>query len=121
MKLIKNLFSLGNDLPIEREVRRRLTWRMVLLSLAPVPCVLLLMNFLYCLICLNTQTIEILLKKNSDMAMKIDRLERLINGQGSESPVVLRVGESNCESGSIYSTNLNAIGSLPLESRGEDR
>lgn len=121
LKLIKKLFSRGNDSPIEREVRHRLTWRVVLIALAPVPCVLLLMDSLYCLICLNTQTIEMLLKKNADMAMKIDRLERLVYGQGAETSVVLRVGESNCEPGGSSSTNLNAIDSLPLESRGGGR
>jgi len=75
---IKNMFFNRKCSPVEQEIRRRLTWRMVLLSVAPVPCLMLLMYFLYCFIRLNTQTIDILLKQNADMAVRIGRMEHII-------------------------------------------
>ena len=76
--LIKNMLFTRKCSSVEQEIRRRLTWRMALLSVAPVPCLMLLMYFLYCFIRLNTQTIDILLKQNADMAVRIGRLEHII-------------------------------------------
>ena len=76
--LIKNMLFTRKRSPVEQEIRRHLTWRVMLLSMAPVPCLMLLMYFLYCFIRLNTQTIDILLKQNADMAVRIGRIEHII-------------------------------------------
>ena len=49
MEWTKRLFvKRGKCSPVEAEVRRRLTWRIMMCAALPVPLLLLLLFFLYC-------------------------------------------------------------------------
>ena len=73
--LIGKLFSNGNCSPVEQEIRRRVTWRIILLSLFPLPFVLSLILSLYCLIHLNTESIDVLLGQDCKIISKLCVIE----------------------------------------------
>lgn len=75
---IKHFFSCDRESPVEREVRRRLTWRVIMLSLSPVPLLLLLIYFIYLLAISNHESISDLHKRNMNLARRIKCLEEEI-------------------------------------------
>lgn len=72
---VMKLFSNGNSSPIEREVRRRLTWRIILLSLFPLPFLSLIIIWLCCLIQLNAGSIDTLLNQNCKITSRLCSIE----------------------------------------------
>lgn len=75
---IKYFFSYDKESPIEREVRRRLTWRVIMLSLSPVPLLLLLIYFIYCLAISNHESIVDIYERNVKFARRLKSLEEEI-------------------------------------------
>lgn len=73
--LIKKLFSSKECSPVEREVRRRLTWRIILLSLSPLPFLFLLIISLYYFIRLNTGSIAVLFDQNRKITARLLAIE----------------------------------------------
>lgn len=73
--LIKKLFSGKECSPIEREVRRRLTWRIIWLSLSPLPFLFLLIISLYYFIRLNAGSIAVLFDQNCKITAKLLAIE----------------------------------------------
>ena len=61
---------------VEHEVRKRLTWRMILLAMSPVPFVLLLIYFLYCYVQMRCLNVDYLENRHLDMERRIRVLER---------------------------------------------
>lgn len=61
---------------VEHEVRKRLTWRMILLAMSPVPFVLLLIYFLYCYVQMRCLNMDYLENRHLDMERRIRVLER---------------------------------------------
>ena len=66
---LKRLFSNAECSPFEREVRRRLTWRVILLAISPLPLLLLLIHFLYLRVMFNSESIIDLRDRNVNMAI----------------------------------------------------
>ena len=72
---LKRLFSNAECSPFEREVRRRLTWRVILLAISPLPFLLLLIHFLYLRVMFNSESIIDLHDRNVNAATRIKCLE----------------------------------------------
>ena len=72
-------------LGIELAVRRCLTWRIILLTLAPLPLLLLLIHFLYCLIQLNRGSIDTLWEQNQKLSEKLHVIEGRILEYGAKT------------------------------------
>jgi hypothetical protein len=72
---LKRLFSNAECSPFEREVRRRLTWRVILLAISPLPLLLLLIHFLYLRVMFNSESIIDLHDRNVNAATRIKCLE----------------------------------------------
>ena len=64
---------------VEHEVRKRLTWRMILLTLSHLPLVLLLIYFLYCYVQMRFFTAEYLQKRYFDVERRLRALEQKLN------------------------------------------
>lgn len=64
---------------VEHEVRKRLTWRMILLTLSHLPLVLLLIYFLYCYVQMRFFTVEYLQKRYFDVERRLRALEQKLN------------------------------------------
>lgn len=60
----------------EAEVRRRLTWRMMLLSVSPVPFLFVLLLFLYCFIQSNRASIMSLQRQNRVLDERLRVIEQ---------------------------------------------
>ncbi len=75
---IKYFFSYDRESPIEREVRHRLTWRVIMLSLSPMPLLLLLIYFIYCLAISNHESIVDIYERNVKFARRLKSLEEEI-------------------------------------------
>ena len=63
---------------VEHEVRKRLTWRMILLAMSPVPFVLLLIYFLYCYVQMRCLNVDYLENRHLDMERRIRVLEQQV-------------------------------------------
>ena len=72
---LKRLFSNAECSPFEREVRRRLTWRVILLAISPLSLLLLLIHFLYLRVMFNSESIIDLHDRNVNAATRIKCLE----------------------------------------------
>ena len=75
---LKRLFSKAECSPFEREVRRRLTWRVILLAMSPLPLLLLLIHFLYLRVMFNSDSIIDLHDQNVNTARRIKCLEEKV-------------------------------------------
>lgn len=75
---IKNFFSYDRRSPVEREVRRRLTWRVILLAISPLPFLLLLIHFIYYLAMSNHESISDLYERDVKFARRIKCLEEKV-------------------------------------------
>ena len=75
---LKRLFSKAECSPFEREVRRRLTWRVILLAMSPLPLLLLLIHFLYLRVMFNSDSIIDLHDRNVNTARRIKCLEEKV-------------------------------------------
>ena len=72
---LEKLLSNAECSPFEREVRRRLTWRVILLAISPLPFLLLLIHFLYLRVMFNSESIIDLRDRNVNTAIRIKCLE----------------------------------------------
>ena len=72
------------DTIYEREVRRRLTWRVILMSVSPFPLLLLLLYFLYCHVKINRESINELRQRNIEILNQLHALEIQLNEQQKE-------------------------------------
>ena len=64
---------------VENEVRKRLTWRLIILAISPLPLVLLLIYFLYCYIQIQCLPVDYLLKHNADVERRLRVIEQSNN------------------------------------------
>ena len=69
------------DTIYEREVRHRLTWRVILLSVSPLPLLLLLLYFLYYHVKINRESINELRQRNIEILNQLHSLEIRLNEQ----------------------------------------
>ena len=72
------------DTIYEREVRRRLTWRVILLSVSPLPLLFLLLYFLYCHVKINHESINELRQRNIEILNQLHAMEIRLNEQRKE-------------------------------------
>ena len=81
---------------VEHEVKKRLTWRIILLSTSPVPFVLLLIYFLYCYVQMRCINVDYLENRHIDIERRLRVLEQKLNvdnrGQTSEPPAGVAKG-----------------------------
>lgn len=77
--LFRKLFSEDATPPVEREVRKRFSWRLILLTLSHLPLVLLLIYFLYCYVQMRFFTVEYLQKRYFDVERRLRLLEQKLN------------------------------------------
>lgn len=75
---ITHFFSFDRQSPVEREVRRRLTWRVIMLSVSPLPLLLMLIYFIYLLAMSNHESICDLYDRNVEFARKLKGLEEKV-------------------------------------------
>lgn len=78
-RTIMKFFTTDTDSPIEREVRKRFSWRLILLTLSHLPLVLLLIYFLYCYVQMRFFTVEYLQKRYFDVERRLRLLEQKLN------------------------------------------
>ena len=76
VRFVRKVFVGTENSLVECEVRRRLTWRMVLLSVLPLPLVFLLMYFLYCYVNMKYFTVELLQERSYKLERRIRTLEQ---------------------------------------------
>ena len=72
---IKHFFSFDRQSPVEREVRRRLTWRVIMLAVSPLPFLLVLIYFIYFLAMSNHESIVDLYECDVKFARRLKCLE----------------------------------------------
>ena len=70
------LFFVDANSPIEREVRKRFSWRLIMLTLSPLPLVLLLIYVLYCYVQMRFFTLEYLQSRYVDVESRLHALEQ---------------------------------------------
>lgn len=64
---------------VEHEVRKRLTWRMIIIAISPLPLMLLLICFLYYYIQLQCLPVDDLLVQYVDVERRLRVLEQKLN------------------------------------------
>ena len=74
-KILKYFFSCDRQSPVEREISRRLTWRVIMLSVAPLPFLLVLIYFIYFLAMSNHESAIDLYECNVKFARRLKCLE----------------------------------------------
>ncbi len=77
--------KLPEDSAVEREVRRRLTWRVILLAASPLPLLLFLIYVLYCFMQMNRASIDDLRQRNVELLRRLYDLEQRIIFNPQES------------------------------------
>ena len=75
---IKNFFAFDRHSPVEREVRRRLTWRVIMLSISPLPFLLVLIYFIHFLAMSNHESICDLYESDVNLAKRLKCLEEKV-------------------------------------------
>ena len=85
-KLIPN----NSPSQVEREVRARMTWRIVLIAISPLPFLLLIIYILYRIAVFNSESIIELHGRNVEMSRRLKCLEKsmqqILQGRHLERP-----------------------------------
>ena len=71
---------ISNDVPslVEREVRARMTWRVILITISPLPFLLLIIYILYRIALFNSESIIELHGRNVETARRLKCLEEKV-------------------------------------------
>lgn len=83
---------------VEREVRARMTWRIVLIAISPLPFLLMIIYILYRIVLFNSESIIDLYGRNVKMARRLKCLEKsmqqILQGRHLERPGQAETGQS---------------------------
>ena len=96
-KIVRKVFVGDESSPVECEVRRRLTWRLILLSVSPLPLVFLLMYFLYCYVNMKYFTVELLQERSYKLERRICVLEQQLKSDQIPKPTKIMEGANKAK------------------------